>query len=108
MKYRPYPDLNIGTSVTLNASVRSLQLQPTHTEALKREVTLRFLTAMITSYERQQKRGLLTRQAYDILIDAAERASMVHDFQTHYGLIAEIGRAVQQECRDRSRMPSSA
>eukprot|EP00456_Euglypha_rotunda_P082977 TRINITY_DN8194_c0_g1_i34.p1 TRINITY_DN8194_c0_g1~~TRINITY_DN8194_c0_g1_i34.p1 ORF type:complete len:243 (-),score=59.87 TRINITY_DN8194_c0_g1_i34:17-745(-) len=25
-----------------------------------------------------------------------------------YGLIAEIGRAVQQECRDRSRMPSSA
>eukprot|EP00456_Euglypha_rotunda_P002481 TRINITY_DN104677_c0_g1_i3.p4 TRINITY_DN104677_c0_g1~~TRINITY_DN104677_c0_g1_i3.p4 ORF type:complete len:102 (-),score=24.49 TRINITY_DN104677_c0_g1_i3:10-315(-) len=40
------------------------------------------------------------------------RASVVTDHARTInqlrGLLAEIGRAVQQECRDRSRMPSSA
>eukprot|EP00456_Euglypha_rotunda_P070327 TRINITY_DN62326_c0_g1_i2.p1 TRINITY_DN62326_c0_g1~~TRINITY_DN62326_c0_g1_i2.p1 ORF type:complete len:164 (+),score=16.64 TRINITY_DN62326_c0_g1_i2:159-650(+) len=40
-----------------------------------------------------------------------DRSSLVAQTQTNWRVdptVAEIGRAVQQECRDRSRMPSSA
>eukprot|EP00456_Euglypha_rotunda_P009263 TRINITY_DN12010_c0_g1_i1.p1 TRINITY_DN12010_c0_g1~~TRINITY_DN12010_c0_g1_i1.p1 ORF type:complete len:234 (+),score=27.19 TRINITY_DN12010_c0_g1_i1:48-749(+) len=35
-------------------------------------------------------------------------SSGAYDANTNFGYFAKIGRAVQQECRDRSRMPSSA
>eukprot|EP00456_Euglypha_rotunda_P029379 TRINITY_DN23025_c0_g1_i4.p1 TRINITY_DN23025_c0_g1~~TRINITY_DN23025_c0_g1_i4.p1 ORF type:complete len:103 (-),score=13.86 TRINITY_DN23025_c0_g1_i4:11-319(-) len=42
-------------------------------------------------------------------MDRSERSCREHYSQVLYPqLISEIGRAVQQECRDRSRMPSSA
>eukprot|EP00456_Euglypha_rotunda_P070462 TRINITY_DN62543_c0_g1_i1.p3 TRINITY_DN62543_c0_g1~~TRINITY_DN62543_c0_g1_i1.p3 ORF type:complete len:102 (+),score=21.85 TRINITY_DN62543_c0_g1_i1:182-487(+) len=42
-----------------------------------------------------------------LAIHGRTRAQM-YKGQADWTLIAEIGRAVQQECRDRSRMPSSA
>src|SRR5437762_13945620 len=42
----------------------------------------------------------------DSLVDILKERGLLSDFLLTY--LAKIGRAVQQECRDRSRMPSSA
>eukprot|EP00456_Euglypha_rotunda_P066826 TRINITY_DN5764_c0_g1_i3.p1 TRINITY_DN5764_c0_g1~~TRINITY_DN5764_c0_g1_i3.p1 ORF type:complete len:105 (+),score=11.95 TRINITY_DN5764_c0_g1_i3:34-348(+) len=42
-------------------------------------------------------------------VQSSDAPSVSWEFYVYVGtLISEIGRAVQQECRDRSRMPSSA
>eukprot|EP00456_Euglypha_rotunda_P003911 TRINITY_DN10666_c0_g2_i4.p3 TRINITY_DN10666_c0_g2~~TRINITY_DN10666_c0_g2_i4.p3 ORF type:complete len:113 (+),score=44.52 TRINITY_DN10666_c0_g2_i4:566-904(+) len=52
------------------------------------------------------RKEMLIQVLLDELVDSYGK--MLDDLVRKPGLTAEIGRAVQQECRDRSRMPSSA
>eukprot|EP00456_Euglypha_rotunda_P032421 TRINITY_DN2512_c0_g2_i1.p3 TRINITY_DN2512_c0_g2~~TRINITY_DN2512_c0_g2_i1.p3 ORF type:complete len:169 (-),score=42.80 TRINITY_DN2512_c0_g2_i1:27-533(-) len=85
------------------------------------EARERYLAGRIEELERDEHRlnALGARQVPDELIEWScdqKRGKCRNPFGCHcaeieslqHRLIAEIGRAVQQECRDRSRMPSSA
>eukprot|EP00456_Euglypha_rotunda_P039010 TRINITY_DN29993_c0_g1_i3.p1 TRINITY_DN29993_c0_g1~~TRINITY_DN29993_c0_g1_i3.p1 ORF type:complete len:123 (+),score=27.36 TRINITY_DN29993_c0_g1_i3:126-494(+) len=75
---------------------------PTWTDADKKkyEQAIKIMKKQQSTLDPAKRRGLKAGSAH------AHKADALHQLTLGHG--GEIGRAVQQECRDRSRMPSSA
>eukprot|EP00456_Euglypha_rotunda_P072092 TRINITY_DN65082_c0_g1_i2.p4 TRINITY_DN65082_c0_g1~~TRINITY_DN65082_c0_g1_i2.p4 ORF type:complete len:102 (+),score=35.69 TRINITY_DN65082_c0_g1_i2:157-462(+) len=55
-----------------------------------------------------QVRAMVEREAVINFARVASPQTLAKLIESHEAILEQIGRAVQQECRDRSRMPSSA
>src|SRR5258707_6540848 len=74
------------------------------TDALDEEKWLNMLGTFVKDWFRYESHFVHGR---DSLVDILKERGLLSESDAGQPLI-EIGRAVQQECRDRSRMPSSA